>query len=143
MKKIFLILIIASLTATASCGGKSIEKQAPADSIAASIIGKPIRIGNLEVAQYDFPNQMNWLDAQKACASLGPGWRLPTKDELNALYQSYWQKSEINLEFKGVYPYWSSKEYDGPFRDAQQIIGGHQGLHLKEKLFSVRAVRTF
>jgi len=51
-----------------------------------SIIGKPIRIRNLEVAQNDFPKEMTWYDAKKACTDLGNGWRLPTKDELNLLY---------------------------------------------------------
>ena len=31
----------------------------------ASIIGKPVKIGNLLVAQNDFPNVMNWNDAKK------------------------------------------------------------------------------
>ena len=51
-----------------------------------SIIGKPIKIGKLEVAQNDFPKTMFWNDAVKACTDLGKGWRLPTKDELNLLY---------------------------------------------------------
>ena len=32
--------------------------------------------------------EMNWDDAMKACADLGDGWRLPTKDELNLLYEN-------------------------------------------------------
>ena len=35
MKKVFAIFAIAGLIATASCGGKSTEEQAAADSIAA------------------------------------------------------------------------------------------------------------
>ncbi len=50
------------------------------------IIGTPIKIGNLEVAQNDFPKTMNWNDANSACEGLGNGWRLPTKDELNLMY---------------------------------------------------------
>jgi hypothetical protein len=52
------------------------------------VIGKPIKIGNLLVAQNDFPKEMNWNNAKTACAKLGQGWRLPTKDELNTLYQN-------------------------------------------------------
>jgi len=68
-----------------------------------SIIGKSIKIDNLEIAQYDFPNQMNWDEAQKACASLGNGWRLPTKYELEILNKNknggftnggYWSSTE-------------------------------------------------
>ena len=50
---------------------------------AKEIIGEPIKIGNLLVAEYDFPNEMNWEDAKKACRTLGKGWRLPSKTELN------------------------------------------------------------
>jgi len=65
------------------------------------IIGKPIKIGDLEITQYDFPKKMNWHDAKKACETLGDGWRLPTKDELNSSYFS---------QIDGVYFnwYWSS-----------------------------------
>ena len=54
---------------------------------AKEIIGKPIKIGNLLVAQNDFPKIMKWDVANAACAKLGKGWRLPTKEELNILNQ--------------------------------------------------------
>ena len=40
---------------------------------------------------------MNWHDANKACNALGKGWRLPTKDELNTLYQNKDFKLNIGL----------------------------------------------
>ena len=52
------------------------------------IIGTPIKINNIEVAQYDFPQEVNWDEANKVCNELSNGWRLPTKDELNILYQN-------------------------------------------------------
>ena len=30
---------------------------------------------------------MSWDEAKIACAKVGDGWRLPTKDELNMLYE--------------------------------------------------------
>ena len=69
------------------------------------IICNPIKIENLEVAQHDFPNRMTGEDAKAACAKLGEGWRLPTKDELNLLYQN---KDKIG-GFASSY-YWSSTE---------------------------------
>jgi hypothetical protein len=54
---------------------------------AQEIIGKPIKIGNLLVAQNDFPDAMNFEDAKKACRALGKGWRLPSLSELDILYR--------------------------------------------------------
>ena len=55
---------------------------------AEEIIGKPIKIGNLLVAEYDFTEVMDCVDAIDACRSLGKGWRLPNKTELNILYKN-------------------------------------------------------
>ena len=106
----------------------------------ASIIGKSIRIENLVVAQNDFSNEMNWGDAKKACAKLGKGWRLPTKDELNTLYLN---KDKIGGFADTIY--WSSSEHDyyidtvwfQYFSDGAQDDYGELGTGY------VRAVRTF
>jgi hypothetical protein len=135
MKKIFLILAIASFIATTSCGGESTEETV--DS--ASILGDPIQVGNLLVAQNDFPNQMKRTDAKKACASLGPGWRLPTNDELDILDQN---KDKIGgFASDG---YWSSSGGFGAVTDWHQNF--FYGLLIKfikgkRPRFSVRAVR--
>ena len=52
------------------------------------MIDNPYRLENLdiEVAEYDFPGDMTWDQAIKACYDLGNGWRLPSKDELNLMY---------------------------------------------------------
>lgn len=56
--------------------------------ISQDIIGTPIKIENIEIAQYDFPEKMTWEEALNACIKLGDGWRLPTKKELNFIYKS-------------------------------------------------------
>ena len=61
-----------------------------------------IKIGNLEIMTEDL-GRMDWMEATKACADLGDGWRLPTKDELNILYEN---KDKIG-GFAYTY-YWSS-----------------------------------
>ena len=71
------------------------------------IIGNPIRIGKLEVAQFDFPQKMNWHNAKKACAELGKGWSLPTKMELSLLYQNQVKIGGFSTSY-----YWSSTETD-------------------------------
>lgn len=47
--------------------------------------------------------KMNWNKANKACQEIGEGWHLPTKEELEKLYQV---KSNIG-DFDNFY-YWSS-----------------------------------
>ena len=69
------------------------------------IIGNPVKIGRIEIAEKDFPKWMDWWEAKESCESLGEGWRLPTDKELNLIY--------INKEnIGGLYylscPYWGS-----------------------------------
>jgi hypothetical protein len=70
-----------------------------------NIIGKPIKIGKLLVAQNEFPKKSDWNNAKAMCLKLGPGWRLPTKDEIYILYQN----KNILRNFS-KYGYWSSTE---------------------------------
>ena len=103
---------------------------------ASSIIGKPLKIRNLFVAQHDFRKMMNWDDAKKSCASLGKGWRLPDKDELDILYQ-----------YKGVIggfvndEYWSSTEKGTPFAFYQNFKNDWKNTNFKHFTKHVRAVK--
>ena len=92
MRNIITLILLLSLY---SCKGPATE--AITDSAAVmvnevspnnKIIGIPIKIGSLEIAQSDFPNEMNWQSAKNACSNLGKGWRLPNNDELNLLFQN-------------------------------------------------------
>jgi|LauGreDrversion4_2_1035121.scaffolds.fasta_scaffold236520_2 hypothetical protein len=104
----------------------------------ASIIGQSVRIGNLEVAQYDFPKRMNWHNAKRVCEGLGIGWRLPTKDELNSIYL---YKKNIGGFRKGCC-YWSSTEaLDGNVW-GQRFSFGYQFDGAKIHPNFVRAVRS-
>lgn len=71
------------------------------------IIGAPIKIGNLEVAQNDFPEEMDWDTAIEVCLDLGNGWRLPTDKELDVLFIN----KDVIGGFNGYY-YWSSTEHN-------------------------------
>ena len=102
------------------------------------IIGTPIKIDSFEVAQNDFPKKMMWDEAKKACAGLGNGWRLPTKDELNLMYLN---KDKIG-GFAGNY-YWSSTEYDNDGAWYQYFGNGLQANANKFNYGDVRAVRAF
>jgi len=107
-----------------------------------SIISNTIIIDNLEIAEIDFPVTMNWESAKKECESLGSGWHLPTKEELNILFEN---KQII----KGIsnLRYWSSTEWDKgeyAYYDAygQDFENGDQIKLMKNLNFSFRAVRT-
>ena len=98
---------------------------------------KTVKIGNLEVMTEDL-GVWYWDNAKKACADLGDGWRLPTKDELNILYEN---KDKIG-GFTDDY-YWSSAEYDNFDAWRQDFYNGYQLTSYKNGGNYVRAVRAF
>lgn len=95
-----------------------------------------VKIGNLEVMTKDL-GKMNWNDAKKACADLGGGWRIPTKEEGKILVEN---KKKIG-GWDGSY-YWSSTEAEttGVFW-AWTPFGGYERRTHNTKSASVRAVR--
>ena len=92
-------------------------------------------INGLEVS--DDLGMMNWHEAKIACKNLGPGWRLPTKDELNMLYKN---KEEIGGFANGNY--WSSTEFDNVSAWVRFFSNGVQGGNGKNGSNYVRAVRA-
>jgi hypothetical protein len=142
MKKLFAILLVMVLTScvTALEPPKSNTALEPPKSNTdyKNIIGKPIRIGNIEVAQYDFPSDMNLEDAKKACKALGEGWRLPYKDELNLLYQNKVAIGGFANKF-----YWSSTENVDNLAWIQYFYSGAQDYVNKYATLYVRAIRAF
>ncbi len=131
MKKLFAILLVTVLT---SCGGSISNEQA------AQIIGNPIKVGNLNllVTQNDFPIQMNWEDAKKACEALGDGWRLPDRSELNYIYQN-----KVAIGGFTNFKYWSSTEDDLTYAWVQYLDDGYQVYDKKDNTNYVRAIRAF
>jgi hypothetical protein len=77
--------------------------------------GASFRAANLVWQKEPAPNQMNWESAKSYCQGLtlaGGGWRLPSKDELLALYAT---KSSGTASFPGMDAgyYWSSSAVSG------------------------------
>jgi len=64
MKNIFVFLIIFTLT---SCG----DDRPTSNTDFVKIIGKPKILKNIEIAEYNFPTQMNWYNANEFCKKLG------------------------------------------------------------------------
>ena len=106
-----------------------------------------IKIGQLEVMTKVL-GRMDWDAAKRACASLGNGWRLPTKYELNILYKNRDKIGPSPVYFNEgghrVDCYWSSSvasshkhAYMMDFKD-----GGIQYNFFKFLKYFVRPVRT-
>ena len=113
-----------------------------------NIIGNPIKIGKIIVAQFNFPEPMNWEDAKLACKSLGHDWRLPTKQELSLIFQN---KNKIKgfpkSDFTTGSLYWSSNNLYNIYNHFTYAIftdfrNGDQGNELTNRLFLVRAVKS-
>jgi formylglycine-generating enzyme required for sulfatase activity len=108
----------------------------------AFIIGKPIKFKNILVAQNDFPNYMNWYEAMAACKKLGKGWRLPSRDELQILFQNRVQFGGFSNKI-----YWSSSEWYDKSAWIKDLINGGEwspwkGLKGNPDSVYVRAVRS-
>ena len=102
-----------------------------------------VKIGNLEVQTKDL-GEMLWQEAVEACAALGNGWRLPTKEELTILHQN---KDKIGGFAEGNY-YWSSTKHYGFAAEGsyQKTLNVFYGLESDSNLWEhnyVRAVRSF
>lgn len=106
---------------------------------AQAIIGKPYRIGSLEIAQFDFPKPMYNNQAINACRGLGGGWRLPTKTEMNILYRN---KSKIKIGGFSYDLYWGDNEDKDYPSISQNFSNGEQQVVYEDDRMRVRAVRT-
>ena len=94
---------------------------------------------DLIIAVKDFPNKMNWEDANRACEKLGYGWRLPNKDELSLLYKNFKRQNISN--FSGQY-YWGSSECNCPYAWMYDFVNNILLTESKSILRSVRAVNS-
>ena len=90
-----------------------------------------------EIAPKETEIEANWYEAKMYCFSLNIdgkiGWRLPTNDELNEIFQSA-------NDFRGFW-YWSSTEGNGGNAWGQGLSGGCQGYSGKSSGGYVRAIR--
>ena len=95
------------------------------------------RLGNLEIATRDFAEKMTWEAAKKACADLGEGWRLPTKEELNEMYRNKDKIGAFTLD-----NYWSSSENTNFYSWSQDFSSGIQNSNSKLNPNYVRAIKS-
>jgi TolB-like protein len=85
-----------------------------------------------------------WSNARSAARNYQGGgysdWRLPTKDELNLVYQNLRAKNIGSLDDSW---HWSSSENIGNDAWSQRFSDGYQNDRSKTRTSSVRAVRAF
>ena len=103
-------------------------------------ITHPITGAELQVANQDFSDKMAWSEAIRACNELGSGWRLPTKEELNAMYEQLHKKGQGGFTETC---YWSSMEYDSYDAWGLWFTNGLATNYNKGDKGYVRAVRAF
>ena len=118
----------------------SCKKESPviaqsSDTAQSLVIGKPVKIGNLEIAQNDFPYKLDWATAVKSCADLGLGWRLPSTSEFNIISDNVSNIPGIKLNQGG---YWLNQE-SRAYEPSNKYVGAENKL---SPLY-VRAVRSF
>jgi len=108
-------------------------------------IESPITGSQIEVAENDFVNRLNWEDAIRECQNLGNGWRLPSIKELKAMYNQLHSKGEGNFKPR---PYWSSSVHNPDDRCEWHtplclwFSSNGTTFQEKNKLYFVRAVRS-
>jgi len=93
----------------------------------------------IEVYPKNLDGAYSWNDAIAACEALGDGWHLPTKEELNLLFNN---KEKIDGFKEGFY--WSCSEYSTTSAWSQYWPSGgpgYQFTYYKAVAYYVRAVR--
>lgn len=136
MKSFVKYLFTASLffILISSCKKESPEKESP-ETEQSKIIGNSIKIGNLEIAQNDFPYKLDWATATKSCSDLGQGWRLPFYADIETISNNLSRIPGIKINQGG---YWLN-EQSKAFEPSNQYIGFEN----KASPLYVRAVRSF
>ena len=90
------------------------------------------------MADDDDLGAMNWEEAKRACEAKGNGWHLPTKEELQKLYENKDKVSGLEND-----AYWSSSEYNAGNAWIIDFSNGGTGRDDKYGTYYVRAVRAF
>ena len=101
------------------------------------IIGNIVKLDNLEVAQKDFPEKMNWKDAKIACELLGDSWRVPTIEELNILFVN-----RVDIGYYEDANYWSSTEIESGRAWFLNFKYGTKNFNEKSYIYHCRPVRS-
>ena len=116
-----------------------------------SVIKKTYNLNGLEIAQFDFLDPMTYDEAARACSKLGEGWRLPTKEEMEEIYENkdmlggfispiYVSDNSKFSTDNNVY-YWSSSSYESEYVWVIGFTHKFVAVTLKTEYLYARAVK--
>lgn len=99
-----------------------------------------------KIAQLKDAGPMPWKDAMNIEAQLAEGWRLPTFEELEEMYQTIGQGADNSGEFADAL-YWSATDFDEYQARLLKFSNGNASYHynkdFEHRKFLVRAIRNF
>ena len=116
-----------------------------------SVIRKTYNLNGLEIAQFDFLDPMTYDEAVIACSKLGEGWRLPTKEEMEEIYENkdmlggfisliYVSDNSKFSTDNNVY-YWSGSSYGSDYVWVIGFTHKFVGVTLNTEYLYARAVK--
>lgn len=91
---------------------------------------------------YNFPNNLAFILAKLHDVGVVTGWHLPTKTELELMYEQQFLKNFVG-GFSFTTPYWSSTKVDANIMWYQKFNSGDHGTSIESTHYRVRAVRIF
>lgn len=110
----------------------------------AELTKSTIRFGELEIMTKDL-DYLSFNEANKICQDLGNGWRLPTKEELNLIYENKVLIGGFASHFSAFYisstDYKVTEDWEG-FIWIKGFERGESGCFTKDDKRNVRLVRT-
>ena len=121
---------------------ESIQKVETNDSQFKYLIVNTVKLSHLEIPLNDFPDYYTFDSAKLICESLGQGWRLPNRKELNFLFLN---RKKIG-GFKNYQKYWSSVSYPYAKGIAHEQLFNYQGftdVSPTDNKLKVRAVKSY
>ena len=121
---------------------ESIQKVESNDSQFKYLIVNTVKLSHLEIPLNDFPDYYTFDSAKLICESLGQGWRLPNRKELNFLFLN---RKKIG-GFKNYQKYWSSVSYAYSKGIAHEQLFNYQGftdVTPTDNKLKVRAVKSY
>ncbi|SDL83403.1 TIR domain-containing protein [Kriegella aquimaris] len=139
--------IVTETTIDAAEQGESFSKLAIGDTYGGGIIFIIDQSGKTgKIAYSKDAGPMSWEKAMNIHEQLGEGWRLPTLDELGAMYRTIGQGATNSGQFADKL-YWSATAYDTNQARLLRFSDGNTSYHYNKKVahrkFQVRAVRDF